>query len=224
VSGSREDTAVRPSPSPGESGFTLLELLIALTIVALIAFAEVAPFQTTLTSRDRAEDAMQRSNAARVTLQRLAEELTGAVPRTDARERLTLADQTLDRPASALSFTTTAAQRVEAGPADPLEIVSYHLEPGPPGAKGALLVKEQLPSVAVDGTPPTSNVILEDVAAFQVRVLPDRGGTFVTTWQADGNVPLPRAAELQLALADGTPDPPVYRLLIDLPRGGAVRR
>ena len=48
-----------------------------------------------------------------------------------------------------LMFTTTAARRVSAGPQDPLENVHYHLEPGPAGSKGGLLVKDQLPSVAV---------------------------------------------------------------------------
>jgi hypothetical protein len=33
-------------------------------------------------------------------------------------------------------------------------------------------------------------------------------------------VPIPRAVELQLAIADGSDDPPLYRLLVDLPMGG----
>jgi len=203
-----------------EAGFTLLELLVSLAIVAILALAQAAPFQRTLTSREHAEEAMERSNAARLTLQRLAEELTGAVPLGGERQRFTLIDRTFDRPASELSFTTTAARRVRSGPQDPLEVVRYRLEPGPPDAPGGLLVKEQLPSVAAEGTPFTTNVILEDVAAFTVRVLPDRGD-LVASWQSgQDRVQIPRAVELQLALADGTPDPPVYRLLVDLPMGG----
>lgn len=204
-----------------QRGFTLLELLVSLTIVAILALAQAAPFQRTLTSRETAEAAMERSNAARLTLQRLAEELTGAVPLPGERQRFMLIDRTFERPSSELNFTTSSARRVRAGPQDPLEVVRYRLEPGPPDAPGALLIKEQIPSIAVDGAPLTTNVILEDVAAFTVRVLPDRG-EWLETWQGgEGNVQIPRAVELVLSLADGTPDPPVYRLLVDIPMGGA---
>lgn len=206
-----------------EAGFTLLELLVSLTIVAILALAQAAPFQRTLSSREQAEEAMERSNAARLTLQRLAEELSGAVPLPGERERFSLIDRTFDRPASELSFTTTTARKVRAGPQDPFEIVRYRLEPGDPDAAGGLLLKEQLPSVATDGTPFTTNVVLEDVVAFTVRVLPDRG-EWLATWQAEENVKIPRAVELQLSLADGTPDPTTYRLLIDLPMGGSRKR
>lgn len=211
--------------STAEAGFTLLELLVALTIVAILAVAQAAPFQRTLSSRERAEAAMEQSNAARLTLQRMAEELTGAVslPRGRERDRFQLFDRTFDRPASEVSFLTTTARRIDAGPRDPFEIVRYRLEPGPPDARGALLVKEQLPSVASEGAQLTPNVVLEDVAAFTVRVLPD-AGDLVTTWQGTEEIPIPRAVELELALADGTPDPPVYRLLVDLPMGGKRKK
>lgn len=220
---SAERAAGRTRASRGEAGFTLLELLVALTIVAILALAQATPFQRTITSRERAEDAMERSNAARLTLQRIAEELTGAVSLPGARQRFTLLDRTLERPASDLAFTTTAARRVRAGPQDPFEVVRYHLEPGAPDAPGGVLVKDQLPSVAADGVEPTSNVVLEDVTAFSVRVLPD-GGDWLPTWQGgEGGPDVPRAVELQLALADGTAQPTVYRLLIDLPMGGSKK-
>jgi prepilin-type N-terminal cleavage/methylation domain-containing protein len=202
------------------AGFTLLELLVALTIVAILAFAQAAPFQRALAAREHAERAMERSNAARMTLQRLAEELTGAVALPGERGRFTVLDRSDERPASELAFATTAARRMRAGAQDPIEIVRYRLEPGPAGAPGGVLVKDQLPSVAVDGAPPATSPILEDVAAFTVRVLPE-SGDLLTTWRGGENgVPIPRAVELQLAIADGSDDPPLYRLLVDLPMGG----
>lgn len=207
-----------------EAGFTLLELLVSLTIVAILALAQAAPFQRTIETRERAETAMEQSNAARLTLQRIAEELTGASNLPGERQRFVLLDRTFDRPASELSFTTTSARKVRAGPTDPFEVVRYRLEPGEPDSRGALLIKEQLPAAASDGMPFTTNVVLEDVASFTVRVLPDRGEWLPTFQGGEGKIDIPRAVELQLALADGTPDPPVYRLLIDLPMGGPVKK
>jgi hypothetical protein len=109
---------------------------------------------------------------------------------------------------------------------DPIEVVEYRVESDPEAAGRAVLVKEQLPSVAAEGTPPASFVVLDDVAAFTVRVLPDRG-ELLSSWQAgtgSGSVQVPRAVELQLALEDGTDDPLVYRLLVDLPMGGPAQR
>ena len=209
-----------PEGRESEAGFTLLELLVSLTIVAILALAQAAPFQRTIETRERAETAMEQSNAARLTLQRLAEELTGAVSLDGERQSFLLLDRTFDRPASELSFTTSTARRVSAGPTDPFEVVRYRLEPGEPDSRGAVLVKEQLPAAASEGQPYISNVVLEDVASFTVRVLPDKGEWLPTFQGGEGGVRIPRAVELQLSLADGTPDPPVYRLLIDLPMGG----
>jgi len=211
-----------------DAGFTLLELLVSLAIVAILALAQAAPFQRTIASREYAEAAMERANAARLTLQRLAEELTGAVPIARRLGAFEVVDQQIDRPASRLRFATTAARRVRTGPQDPIEIVEYRVESDPEAPGRAVLVKEQLPSVAAEGTPPASFVVLDGVAAFTVRVLPDRG-ELLPTWRAGGDpgstaVQIPRAVELQLALDDGTSDPPVYRLLVDLPMGGPGTR
>ncbi|MEW6273157.1 MAG: type II secretion system protein GspJ [Thermodesulfobacteriota bacterium] len=213
-------TRARRSRISSEAGFTLLELLVSLTIVAILALAQAAPFQRAISSRERAEVAMERTNAARLTLQRLAEELTGAVVLPGERGRFTVIDRTDERPASELSFATTQARRMRSGVHDPIEIVRYRLEPGLPGSAGGVLMKDQLPSVAAEGTPPATSPILEDVEAFTVRVLPDDGELLASWRGGDDGVQIPRAVELELALADGTEDPPVYRLLIDLPMGG----
>ncbi|HEY8517833.1 MAG TPA: prepilin-type N-terminal cleavage/methylation domain-containing protein [Candidatus Binatia bacterium] len=207
-----------------EAGFSLLEMLIALAIVAILALAQAAPFQRAISSREHAEAAMERANAARLTLQRLAEELTGAVALPDERGRFTVLDRSDEFPASEISFATTQARRMRAGVQDPIELVRYRLEPGPRGSAGGVLMKDQLPSVAAEGTPPATSPILEDVALFTVRVLPETGSELLTAWRGgqDG-VAIPRAVELELALADDSDNPPVYRLLIDLPMGGRSR-
>ena len=210
----------RARGGPAEAGFTLLELLVSLGIVAILIIAQVAPFRRAIDARDRAESTMQRTGAIRVTLQRIGEELAGAVPVKG--EAFSVSDRSFDRPASELAFATTAARRMRRGAQDPIEQVRYRLEAAPPGERGARLVKEQLPSIAAPGTPPPTSVVLDDVAAFRVRVLPGGAKDFAETWrggEGGRTEDLPQAVEIELALEDGANEPTPYRLLVSLPMG-----
>ncbi|HZR83059.1 MAG TPA: type II secretion system protein GspJ [Candidatus Binatia bacterium] len=207
----------------GSAGFTLLEVLVALAIAAIVVLAEVAPFQRAIASRDRAEAALDRTSAARITLQRIAEEVQGAVPVPG--RRFAVADTTFDLPSSDLTLATTASHRLSSGPRDPIEMVRYHLEPPARGETGGRLVKEQLPSVASAGVEPLRAVVLEGVAGFRARVLPRAGQPWADTWQGgDGGKPedLPRAVELEIALADPNGEAVPFHLAVTLPM--AVRR
>lgn len=203
-----------------QAGFTLIELLVALAIAAILVLAEVGPFQRAIATRDHAEDALDRTEEARITLQRIGEELTGAVPLKG--HSFTVADKTFDFPSSELSFVTSAARRLQHGAQDPFEIVRYRLEPPTRGERGARLIKEQLPSVAADGTPPAQIVVLPNVAAFRVRAVQDLNQGWQMTWQGGSSgdtKDLPRAVEVELELVEDNPsiEPTPYRIAVTLP-------
>jgi len=201
-------------------GFTLLELLVSLAIIALVAAAIAAPFSRTIDSRDHTELVMEQTSAARLALARIAEELQGSISLKGARYQFATVDQTLDLPSSQLSFATTAARRISEGPQDPVELVRYRLEPGAPGQRGGRLIKDQQPSLQVATVPPLSVVVLENVTAFRVGVVPpgaqDFAGNYVS---GDNSSParLPLAVALDLAIDDGSSDPPTYRTVVTLP-------
>jgi len=206
-------------PGRGESGLTLLEVLVALSIAAIVAIAQAAPFRRAIAARDRAEEALEQTTSARVALARIAEELTGATARKGL--RFSVADQTLDLPASELSFATTAAQRLGSGPRDPVEIVRYRLVPDA-GRRSGRLVKEQVASVAPDGTPPAQAVVLDRVTSFQARVLPSQGADWAPAWTggAAGKAEdLPRAVEVEIGVDEGDATPTPYRVAVTLPMG-----
>ena len=203
-----------------DSGFTLLELLIAVAVVAILVLIQVGPFQQTIVSRDRAEAQVERVTGARLALLRIAEELSGAVGIDDERTRFSLVDQTFDQPASDLRFATTGARRVTAGPQDSVEIVRYFLERDPDRPSSMLLLKEQLPSIAAEGVEPTAMVVLENVRTFRAEVLPDPRGAWSPTWQANG-AQVPRAVRLELSLNDGEAGSTAYRTTVTLPLGAA---
>jgi prepilin-type N-terminal cleavage/methylation domain-containing protein len=214
-----------------EAGFTLLELLVSVTIAAILVATQVAPFQRTILSRDIAERRMEQSSSARLVLQRLSEELSSALPIAGDRG-FRVAEQQMETASSELRFATTAAQRVQGGARDPVQLVHYYLEAEPfgetagAGAGGrsrrrvARLVKAQLPSIAAPEVEPLLLPVLDGVMSFHVRVVPPDADTWVETWPSEGSSEaLPRAVELELAIDDGTPEPPIYRLAVELPMG-----
>jgi hypothetical protein len=98
-------------------------------------------------------------------------------------------------------------------------------DPRATGRRVARLVKAQLPSVAAPEVEPLLLPVLDDVLTFRVRVFPTNADAWVDTWAAPpegGAEALPRAVELELAIDDGTAQPPVYRLAVELPM--AARR
>lgn len=202
-----------------QSGLTLLEVLVALSIAAIVAIAQAAPFRRAIAARDRAEEALEQTTSARVALARIAEELTGATARKG--RRFSVVDRTLDLPASELSFATTAAQRLGSGPRDPVEIVRYRLVPDA-GRRSGRLVKEQLASVAPDGTPPAQAVVLDGVTSFQARVLASQGADWAPAWtggDAGKTEDLPRAVEVEIGVDEGEATPTPYRVAVTLPMG-----
>ena len=211
-----------------ERGFTLLELLVSLAIAAILIAAEVAPFQRTLVSRDRAERVMDQTSGARLTLQRLAEEMSGALPLTREDPRPTPRPD--PRPAfERVTFATSNAQRVQGGARDPVQMVRYFVEPVPfaeaaaAGSRTLRLVKEQWPSVAAPGVEPLRIPVLDGVVRFRVRVRPPGTDEWLETWTATGDAAnrIPRAVELEIAIDDGSRAPTIYRLAIPLPRGAS---
>lgn len=205
-------------PISSEAGFTMLELLIAVAILSILVVVQVAPFQQTIESRDHAEAAVQASSAARITLLRLSEELSGALGLANARGRFALTAENLDRPSSTLRFATTGARRVHGGARDPIDLVRYFLERDPNGTDSFRLMKQQLPSIAAEGVEPIEMVVLDNVAAFQAEVLTRRGGQWVTEWQPEDDA-IPRAVRLVLATNDGIGPPTSYRTTVTVPMG-----
>lgn len=204
----------------GQSGFTLLELLVSLSIIAIIFAAQAGPFAKTIESRDQAERTIEATAAARTTLERLAEEITGAIPASDERGGFKVVDRSFEFPSSEIRFATTAARRLRGDLIDPVSYVRYRVDEDPYAPGTRVLIKEQLPSVAAPGVEPVSGIIIDNITSFEVQVLTSGVGEWRGTWDAtQDREDLPRAVRLALSLDDGSLEPPVFRLTVALPMG-----
>lgn len=98
------------SPAPSRAGFTLLELLIALLLLAVLATALYASYFTVIRARERAAEGMEARRELGTTLDLLRREISSALfSRGDKRLHFLVEDRdNFAKPASNLELTTLA--------------------------------------------------------------------------------------------------------------------
>ena len=218
----------RPGGAPG---MTLIEILVAISISALIMGVALSVYVTVLGSLRRQNDA--RWDSAASTLDALRHDLVSCVPASFSNAPAfqvdqtsvdqTSVDQTLDddRALSTLSFCTGDLKEGEEDFAR-LEIRRnrYSVQPGSPATNQAL-VRETVTLWGAEalGTP-SSNELMNAVSRFEVNVLD--GDTWTNQWQSKPNHLLPRAARVRLEWATGHTTE-TASIVVYIPAGNSVR-
>ena len=230
VKGQRSKNYVLRFTSSPPHGFTLLEVLVASTILSLMLAALYGVFSQTLTSKRIAEERLNRSRAARVVLLRLGEELQSSLalsPSNAGFVGYTRYDGLL--PEARLSFVAALPTPLTARAAAPSEI-HYWLSPDPNQARLFSLVRWGNPAIPIDAADrlPSSEsslesspylrpfavsptaardafVLLHKVRGFRLRFFDGR--QWREEWgqnENDGTQGrIPRAVEMLLYLDDG---------------------
>lgn len=147
-------------------GFTLLELVVAAALTALMSAAVVALVGRGLTAWQRADARLQQMFRAQKAFQQLAEDLRAAVPVTG---RPFLGEE------SRLGF-------LRAESAHQLSRVGYRLEEG---AGGKILIRERDLYPEKEGRDPETRVLLDRVRRMVLAypVLEEDGGQKQLAWQ-----------------------------------------
>ena len=195
-------------------GFTLLEAVVAIAILALIAALTWSSVAGSLSARDllAEQDDVQRS--ARITLSRLARELELAHMTTNTTAVNTY--QTVfigkdEEPIDELFFATMAHRRLyrDAKECDQAEITIWGEQAGEIGDYYALMHRE---SQRIDERPAEDGVILPlayDVRRLDLRFLDPDTGEWLEEWDStspDQMNELPRAVRIALVLMGPDPD------------------
>jgi general secretion pathway protein J len=184
---------------PRGRGFTLLEVLIAVAIVAVIAVLGYRAIAALTDSESRLSAEAARWRALDLFFARLEGDLRQAVPRSarvgETREAAwvgTIADSDGN---AALMFS-------RAGP-------EFNVEPGSAGQRLAYRFRDGVVEVLYwpgydrpRGAEATAYPLLSDVARFQLAYL-TKGGAWVDTWPLSGDAEVPRAVRAELTLANG---------------------
>jgi prepilin-type N-terminal cleavage/methylation domain-containing protein len=170
-------------------GFTLLEILVALAVTAVLLAAIARAVPTALAARTAAVGRLERATTAGAALAAIERELATALP-----EPVVVATG----PTPKLEFT---------GGLEPGERIAYSLERG-------TLVRRAAPRRALDGPGGAGRPLLHDVAAVELAAFDGRAWT--PTWAlADA----PAAIRLHVVFTDGDAIETVAPIPIAHPRG-----
>ena len=197
-------------------GWTLIELLLAVALLAVVATVVFGSFRATVTAIDRSVASGAPARQARVVLSRLADELTS----TDwdkKREQTFLigVSQELEgHPADELRFTSRShVWYPTQPPATELAVIHYKVEMAHNGLR---LWRQEEANAFLLKSRPETYVVAEGLAAVQIRFFSE--DEWHDEWNTLTGKKLPEMVEVVLVFEDEAQNRETFRTLIDIPR------
>ncbi len=204
------------------AGFTLLEILIAIAVTAMLVFLAVQVHLDIQTDLERVHAGRDRSRSAQILLDRIARELVGTilVVKQEGQNRLYhpyffVGDDRVfgSGDSDAIRFITLSPSRPAGQHASGgIRMVSYAVEPD--GGEGFNLLRQEDPlpdgldtAIRVD----QGQVIAEELAGFTLRYLNEETGEWEERWDSTDIARLdrlPLAVEVQVELLQEEPEDP----------------
>ena len=180
----------------GNSGFTLLEVLVAMLLLVIVAGALYSSYFTVLRARERADEGGEQRRELRGTLDLLRREIDSAIYRaSDKRLRFVVEDRDVfGKPASTLKLVTVAPPSGDERPASDLVLVSY-------GIKEQRLSLNREATDLFGSMKPIPYPQMEAIEGFLVECYDS--GKWVRSWNTELAPKLPERVRITLTVRDG---------------------
>jgi len=185
-------------PVMGPAGFTLLEVLVALALLAIIATAVYGTYFTLFAGKESAIAGMEARRSLRETLDSLRRELNGAWFRRNSQQlRFVVEDRDhFGKPASRLAFVTMAPPAPTEMPVSDQVAVTYSVV-----AKGEQLILARSSQGAQLDEEPLKYPQMENIEGFLVECSAD-GSKWVRSWDTGINGTMPKAVRVTVQLRE----------------------
>jgi general secretion pathway protein J len=196
-------------------GFTLLELILAMTITCMLGMTLYATLRTAFRAQTSATDSVEALRSAQIAFQLMGRDISSALPPTGI-----LAGPFYGIPLGSGSdlsdtvefYAITGGVSDDADPtrADGMRRIDLTLDNGPDGTR-CLMRRVQRNLTAMEEFPPDQEILCRNVASFTCRYFD--GMSWQDSWDSTAeNDTLPLAVELTLELAPTGRNPRGYRL------------
>jgi general secretion pathway protein J len=227
--------------SPGHRGITLIELLIALTITAIVTVIIWGSFARTFESREFVMQAQERYHTVRVALERMSREISSTfvydcreldTPTGEHRHR-TLFKVEQEGKVDHMVFTSFSHMRLyrDAHESDQ-NVISYFGESDPEDSSKTNLMRRE--KTIIDGEPDEgglSQVLCPDIVELRFEMWDETKEDWVDEWdcsQVERLNRLPRTVRITLTVVDEygdeTPFSTVTRIFTLKPLANFIRR
>jgi type II secretion system protein J len=199
----------------GPSGFTLLEVLIAVAIMAGIVTVTYSTFFTTSRNVEQAEAIRDSSDLARALMQRLANDIANAYYKqalnspvvvtilNGKKDEVQQGDEKNRHDSITLTTLTNSRSRNTAQ--TELWEIGYFFKQKPDGPGYSMMRREkrELNKDSPAGEGGWEYEITDKVKALQFRYSQSGGGTWLDEWNTQGRYSLPKFVEIALTLESG---------------------
>jgi prepilin-type N-terminal cleavage/methylation domain-containing protein len=222
------DSAVGTSAAKtarARSGFTLVEVLLAVTILTLLITSIYATWSTTLMAWRRGRDASEVFQRQRVVIDTLSELAQSVVYFAASPDLYAVTGTSRPDWGDSVSFVTASdvalppSEAIDAG----MRRVTISMEQDEYGRKYLALVNAPAVSVDQSNTTTTADVTLQahvlsmDVSGFYVRYLDPRDGTWYDKWEENTIIPSAMQFTVVFTQQDAKAPPVVVTRAVDLP-------
>jgi type II secretion system protein J len=197
------------------AGFTLIEILIALAIVALVLTSLFSAYSETLTTTELVETNKEVDQSARLTLAQMADDLKSLYyqevkgdPKDSPYRFLGGGKESDGETVEVMSFASTGHLGFDpTGPSMCINRIAYVLKKAKEGEKHAQLIRRERPFADFEGQGEEAEVELADgVEELVVRYGDEGSGSLAEAWDSasleHGGKP-PRLVQIRLKVAAG---------------------
>ncbi len=208
----------RQSAEPSNSGLTLIELLISLSIVAVV-MSLVSASLAILTRVAAEQGARHREHATTAALQAIAKDIERSAPISGDDGHIFEVGINIEAGSEFSELTMATVRRdIDVGPYScfTIELRQYYLALASDGSYEMHLRRRPLGGPGSEG-PGTVSILATGLADFQVSAY--AGGEMNSTWSASDQSPLPEAVKLSITHSSSSRESSV---LVYLPSGNTI--